>query len=223
MLPGCWTLPIDCSRSHPLHGSSLPFPRWRRRRNSSSRLAPPGSLAVAARALPGAAPAIPAAPTPPAAGRSEDPTTPDPATTQRRRSPVPATSPRRRIPAPATTPMLNLALRSTWPMLTRAQVPVGLPKAPCIPVCRRVLACVLGHGTSAAEGASPEHMPWGVDQKEPMETLKHRVSMVNNPCDMRVQVRSRRWIPLAWTVCWQGRETSRAAGAGAAAPSIDRR
>ena len=59
MLPGCWTLPIDCSRSHPLHGSSLPFPRWRRRRNSSSRLPPPGSLAVAARPLPGAAPSHP--------------------------------------------------------------------------------------------------------------------------------------------------------------------
>jgi len=174
-------------------------------RRQAPWLSPPGRFL----ALP---PAIPAAPTPPAAGRSEDPTTPDPVTTQRRRSPV-----------PATTPMLNLAQRSTWPMLTRAQVPVGLPKAPCIPVCRRVLACVLGHGTSAAEGASPEHMHWGVDQKEPMETLKHRVSMVNNPCDMRVQVRSRRWIPLAWTVCWQGRETSRAAGAGAAAPSIDRR
>ena len=53
-------------------------------RRQAPWLSPPGRFL----ALP---PAIPAAPTPPAAGRSEDPTTPDPATTQRRRSPVPAT------------------------------------------------------------------------------------------------------------------------------------
>ena len=137
MLPGCWTLPIDCSRSHPLHGSSLPFPRWRRRRNSSSRLPPPGSLAVAARPLPGAAPSHPGRAHPACcwaqrgphdAGPRDDPAPPEPCARD---------VPRRRIPAPATTPMLNLALRSTWPMLTRAQVPVSLPKAPCIPVCRR--------------------------------------------------------------------------------------